>query len=316
MGTLFVRFAVEDDIFWGVMEEGQVYKVSSDMSLKQFLQTKPYETATKEKIEGNLVICSPVTRDSQLYCQGANYSTHREEVGLNAEKPPFNLFFTKASSSLTSATSSIICPPHVALLDYEIELGLVMKQEITKSIEVEESTLADYVAGLVIMNDVSARDVQMLEGQWFKGKSYRTFAPAGPYFYLLDETEIHYLNDLEIVLKVNDEVRQQANTNQLLFKPAETISEFSQLLDLYPGDVILTGTTGGVGLTIDGVTRRILQDGSISFEEKQRQFIANQQKSPHYLQPNDVIEASIYSKDQHIHLGTQRNRIVMAGQEE
>jgi 2-keto-4-pentenoate hydratase/2-oxohepta-3-ene-1,7-dioic acid hydratase in catechol pathway len=85
MGTLFVRFAVENDISWGVMEDGQVYKVSSDMSLKQLLQTKPYETAMKEKIEGNLLICSPVTRDSQLYCQGANYSTHREEVGLNAE---------------------------------------------------------------------------------------------------------------------------------------------------------------------------------------------------------------------------------------
>ncbi|WP_209124221.1 fumarylacetoacetate hydrolase family protein [Alkalihalobacillus sp. BA299] len=312
MGVKLIRYSLNDEISWGIEENEKLYRISSDQPLKEIIQSKIYEIEDKEQVKETVNICSPITKDAQLFCLGANYGTHREECGLDANKPPFNLFFSKASSSLTSATSDIICPPHVELLDYEIELGLVIKQTIQEAVHVTEGNLADYVAGLVIMNDISARDVQMLEGQWLKGKSYRTFAPAGPYVYLLDEDEIQCIHNLEIILKVNEEVRQQASTIQLLYKPAETLTEFSQLLDLHPGDVILTGTTGGVGLTLNEEMVQILQDKTLNFKEKKQLFVENQLQSNRYLRHNDVIEATIFSEDGHIHLGTQRNRVVMS----
>ena len=103
-----------------------------------------------------------------------------------------------------------------------------MGSEITEPVEVTDENLHQFVAGLVIFNDVSARDIQLIQGQWLKGKSYRTFGPTGPYFYLLDQDEMNSIYDLELNLWVNDELRQSANTNQLLFKPAETITELSE----------------------------------------------------------------------------------------
>ena len=100
------------------------------------------------------------------------------------------MIFSKADSSLCGAYTEIIRPAHVQLLDYEIELGLVIGTEITEPVEVTDENLHQFVAGLVIFNDVSARDVQLLQGQWLKGKSYRTFGPTGPYFYLLDQDEM------------------------------------------------------------------------------------------------------------------------------
>src|SRR5699024_11175908 len=120
---------------------------------------------------------SPVTKPSTITCQGANYSSHRQESGMTAERPEFNLIFGKAESSLCGYDADVIRPKGVKLLDYEIELGLVIKNEINQPVEVTEENLHQYVAGFVIMNDISARDVQLPEGQWLRGKSYRTFAP-------------------------------------------------------------------------------------------------------------------------------------------
>ena len=92
------------------------------------------------------------------------------------------------------------------LLDYEIELGLVIGKEISESQVITEENLHEYVAGLVIANDVSARDVQLSQTQWYKGKSYRTFCPVGPYLYLLEKEDIPLINDLELKLWVNDEL--------------------------------------------------------------------------------------------------------------
>ena len=117
-----------------------------------------------------VTILSPVTTPARIVCQGANYSSHRAESGLEAKKPPFNLIFSKADSSLCGAYTEIIRPAHVQLLDYEIELGLVIGSEITEPVEVTEENLHQFVAGLVIFNDVSARDVQLTSRTMVKRK--------------------------------------------------------------------------------------------------------------------------------------------------
>lgn len=243
MGIQVVRFIKEQKEQWGVVSGNNILVLQDSYNtLADFLENGT-EEARKIKEQGSLesislndvTILSPVTKPSRIVCQGANYSSHRAESGLEAQKPPFNLIFSKADSSLCGAYTEIIRPAQVQLLDYEIELGLVIGSEITEPVEVTEENLIKFVAGLVIFNDVSARDVQLLQGQWLKGKSFRTFGPTGPYFYLLDQEEIPLIHDLEIKLWVNDELRQSANTNQLLFKPAETIKELSEIMDLSKG---------------------------------------------------------------------------------
>nr|WP_243239360.1 fumarylacetoacetate hydrolase family protein [Sulfobacillus harzensis] len=189
---------------------------------------------------------SPITRPARIVCQGVNYAKHRTEAGLPSQKPPVNTFFTKADSTLTGARDAIARPPEVELLDYEIELGLVLRADITGPITVTTDTLPEVVGGLFIANDVSARDIQIPPGQWFLGKSYRTFCPTGPILCLLEDGEGPLVHHLALNLWVNGELRQSASTAQLLYTPEETLTELSRVMDLQAGDVLLTGTPGGV----------------------------------------------------------------------
>lgn len=311
-----MRFQQGDTIQWGVLDDA-LYVVNGDYQTLRDLLTTGMDAITTAKQTGNVVdqatisILSPVTNDASIYCQGTNYSAHRVEAGFSMQKPPYNLLFTKAASTLTSATADIVCPPHVRLLDYEIELGLIMKQDVTEAVEVTDANLKDYVAGFVITNDVSARDVQIVEQQWFKGKSYRGFCPTGPYIYLLEDGEIDYLEKLELHLSVNGETRQRVQTDQLLFKPTETLTEMSSIYDLNIGDLILTGTPAGVCLRLNAEILSVIYDNSISYEEKVEAFY-NSQKDNGYLQPGDVMRLEIKSEDGVIDLGVQENKIVQA----
>ena len=186
-----------------------------------------------------------------------------------------------------------------------------MKQDVTEASEVTNGNLKDYIAGLVITNDISARDVQIVEQQWFKGKSYRGFCPTGPYIYLLEEGEIEYLEKLELRLSVNGETRQHVQTNQLLFKPTETLTEMSSIYNLKIGDLILTGTPAGVSLRLNAQILGIIYNNSIPYEEKVVAFY-NSQKDNGYLQPGDVMRLEIKSEDGVIDLGVQENKIVQA----
>lgn len=314
MGIKLVRFQQGDSIQWGVLED-ELYVVNgSYRTLRDILTTGMEDVVTAKQtghIANDITILSPVTDDANIYCQGTNYGAHRVEAGFSQQKPPYNLLFTKAPSTLTSATANIVCPAHVRLLDYEIELGIIMKQDVTEAVEVTEHNLKDYIAGLVITNDVSARDVQIVEQQWFKGKSYRGFCPTGPYIYLLEDGEIDYLEKLELHLSVNGETRQQVKTDQLLFKPTETLTEMSSIFDLKIGDLILTGTPAGVGLRLNAEILGIIYDNSISYEEKVEAFY-NSQKDNGYLQPGDLMRLEIKSQDGVIDLGVQENKIVQA----
>ncbi|MBT2730931.1 fumarylacetoacetate hydrolase family protein [Bacillus sp. ISL-75] len=318
MGLQIVRFEKENVKRWGVVKGDNILVLQNTYSsLAQFLDKgkeearKLFEKENGEKVSLNEVtFLSPVTTPARIVCQGANYSSHRAESGLEANKPPFNLIFSKADSSLCGAYTEIIRPAHVQLLDYEIELGLIIGSEITGLVEVTEENLHQFVAGLVIFNDVSARDVQLTQGQWLRGKSYRTFGPTGPYFYLLDQEEIPSIHDLEIKLWVNDELRQSANTNQLLFKPAETIIELSEIMDLSKGDLIVTGTTGGVAMNLTTEEMSKVSNLTTPFEEKVKVMLESQLKLGNYLKDGDVIRCSIKSADGTIDLGEQINKVV------
>ena len=318
MGIQVVRFIKEQKEQWGVVSGNNILVLQDSYStLADFLENGA-EEARKLKDQGSsesislndVTILSPVTKPARIVCQGANYSSHRAESGLEAQKPPFNLIFSKADSSLCGAYTEIIRPAHVQLLDYEIELGLVIGSEITEPVEVTDENLHQFVAGLVIFNDVSARDTQLLQGQWLKGKSYRTFGPTGPYFYLLDQDEMNSIYDLELNLWVNDELRQSANTNQLLFKPAETITELSGNMDLSKGDLIVTGTTGGVAMNLATEEMSKVSDLTTPYEEKVKTMLESQLKLGNYLKDGDVVRCSIKSADGTIDLGEQINKVV------
>src|ERR1700739_2905409 len=121
----------------------------------------------------SLTLLSPVTTPCRLVAQATNYASHVRDVGRDPAKTPLT-FFRKASGSVTGPFDDIVKPPHVQLLDYELEIGLLIGQEIPVGMEVTEANLAEFVHGLVVTNDVSARDVQLTKQQFFESKSYPT----------------------------------------------------------------------------------------------------------------------------------------------
>ena len=318
MGLQIVRFEKNNQVQWGVLSGNQILVLKNSYdSLAHFLEAGTEEAREVKSVGSGeavtleeVTILSPVTKPARIVCQGANYSSHRAEAGLEATRPPFNLIFSKSDSSLCGAYSEIVRPANVKLLDYEIELGIVIGKEISEEVEVTDQNLHQYVAGLVIVDDVSARDVQLTEGQWLKGKSYRTFGPTGPYFYLLDEDEINEIHNLELKLWVNDELRQSANTNQLLFKPAETLTELSGIMDLSKGDLVITGTTGGVALNLSKEELTQVSSPTVPYGEKLSALEQGQLANGKYLKDGDVVRCSIKSPDGKIDLGEQVNKVV------
>jgi 2-keto-4-pentenoate hydratase/2-oxohepta-3-ene-1,7-dioic acid hydratase in catechol pathway len=195
----------------------------------------------------------------------------------------------------------------VQLLDYEIELALVFRRPISGPVTVTAGTLQEYVFGVTIANDVSARDVQLPQMQFFKGKSYRGFCPFGPNLAVLDPGEFRYLDQLTLTLKVNDAVRQQDTTANLVFKPAETIIELSTFSDLSPGDVLLTGTLAGCAPRAPPPLVRRLMQLVLPEPKLWATFTRVQARRPQYLRPGDVVRGTIASADGVIDLGEQRH---------
>jgi len=319
MGIQIIHFSHQGTKNWGVVKGNSIQPIEKVFETLASLLEEGIDNIKKlvehQKVLLSLdevVILSPITEPARIVCQGANYGSHRAESGLEAKRPPFNLFFTKADSSLSGARDPIICPEHVKLLDYEIELGLIIGKEITEPKVINQENLHEYVAGLVIANDVSARDVQLGESQWYKGKSYRTFCPVGPYIYLLEKEEIPLINNLELKLWVNDELRQSTNTKDIIFKPDETLTELSELMNLSPGDLLLTGTTGGVALQLSGEVVTELMNPVVSGEEKMKLIMSSQAESTSYLKENDIVHCEIKSADGSINLGSLENKVVHA----
>lgn len=256
----------------------------------------------------SLELLSPVTKPCQVICQGANYEQHMLDSGLDPKDKNFNMFFHKSAGAINDPHREVIRPSHVRLLDYEVELGLVIGKAIHEEVRITDQTIGEYVAGIVIGNDVSARDVQIPQMQFFKGKSYRTFCPVGPVLCLLEKDEMQFLHSMELTLKVNGELRQQDSTRNLVYKPAETLTELSQFSNVEVGDLILTGTPSGCAMRIPPAAVTKLA-GLLPEQVKWHLFRKMQGRRSEYLQPGDLMETSIRSSDRSINLGTQRNRI-------
>ena len=150
----------------------------------------------------SLALLSPITTPCRVVAQATNYASHVKDVGRDPAKTPLT-FFRKASGSVCGPFDDIVKPEHVTLLDYELEIGLVIGRELPVGTEVTEANLADYVSALVVTNDVSARDVQITKAQFFESKSYPTFTPVGPALVLVDADELKRFGDLRLQLRVN-----------------------------------------------------------------------------------------------------------------
>jgi 2-keto-4-pentenoate hydratase/2-oxohepta-3-ene-1,7-dioic acid hydratase in catechol pathway len=319
MGISIVRYNSQDPS-WGVLRAGQVHPLALQVThhrelLEQwFADRAGFLAAVSPQAVplGELELLSPLLEDIQLYCQGLNYASHRAESGLDIKaQDEENLLFMKASSSLCGANDDILRPPGCELLDYEIELGLVLRTAISGPVDVSDDNLEQYVGALVLCNDVSARDFMfgapML--QWFRGKSQRTFCPTGPVLYLLEEGEIAQLYALELKLWMNGELKQHATTDQLIHQPPKTLSEISRFANLAVGDCILTGTPGGVlvGHNLKSALAVLLNFTNDA--KRRRKFVAAQMAKTRFLEPGDVLQLEIKSLDGSIDLGTQRNTI-------
>jgi acylpyruvate hydrolase len=191
-----------------------------------------------------LALYPPVMRPSKIICLTLNYRDHATEQ--NREPPPHPVVFSKAPSALCGPFDDIVIRPGVEQVDAEAELAIVIGREGTM---IEPDEALDYVAGYMAFNDVSARKIQIEDRQYFRGKSFDTFAPCGPW--IVTAGELGDPHGLSIIQRLNGEVMQESNTSRLVFKIPEIISFLSQGFTLMPGDVIATGTPGGVGLFRD-----------------------------------------------------------------
>jgi 2-keto-4-pentenoate hydratase/2-oxohepta-3-ene-1,7-dioic acid hydratase in catechol pathway len=254
-------------------------------------------------------LLSPVTTSCRIYCQGANYRQHMIESGMDPDAKIFNMFFTKSDASIASAREPVRPPAHVKLLDYEIELALVFRRPLSSPVTVTRDNLKDHVFALAAANDLSARDVQLPQLQFFKGKSYRGFCPIGPWLTVPEPEEFSSIDELELQLSVNGTVRQRDTTRNLVFKPAETISELSTFANIAAGDVLLTGTPSGCALRVPPApVRRLLQ--MLPERTFWGLFLKAQSRRPQYLRPGDRISARIWSADGRLDLGEQTSEIV------
>ena len=213
----------------------------------------------------------PSCRPSKLVCVGLNYTKHAKESGMKTPKEP--VLFFKSTSALCGPYDDIIIPKNSKKTDWEVELAVLIKKKASYILEGEAM---DYVFGYTIHNDVSEREFQLeREGQWVKGKSADTFAPLGPF--LASTDEINDPQNLNLWLKINGEIIQNSNTNDMIFKIPYLVSYISQFMTLLPGDIISTGTPSGVGFGL---------------------------KPPRYLNSGDVMELGIDG------LGVARQRAV------
>ena len=237
-----------------------------------------------------------------------NFASHVEDTGGNPKTVPLT-FFRKASGSISGPGDDIVKPDHVRLLDYEVEIGLVIGRDMPVGTTITADNLADYVCGLVVTNDVSARDVQLTKTQFYESKSYPTFTPVGPALVLVDADELARFGELRLQLWVNEELRQDSTVkNDMINRPVQALAALARFQQLSPGDLVLTGTPVGTALSAPPMPVQKLVS-LLPDDVKWKLFFAGQAKNPRYLHDGDVVEASIATDDGKIDLGTQHNQV-------
>jgi 2-keto-4-pentenoate hydratase/2-oxohepta-3-ene-1,7-dioic acid hydratase in catechol pathway len=314
MPVYVVRFEHESRVRWGVLRGPRIHPLEGSFETTGEL-VRAHDVESLVAHEGPSIdvgavrLLAPVTRNQRFVCQGANYRQHMIESGLDPDAKSFNMIFTKASSCIAPADGDVVMPHRVRLLDYEIELGLVMRRDIRGPLRVTDGTLHELVAGAVIVNDYSARDVQIPQMQFYKGKSFRTFGPVGPRLALLHRDHFPRLRRLRLTLRVNGQVRQDDSTANLVYGPAETLTELSGVQDFNAGDLLSTGTPAGCALSVPSPRKQRLA-ALLPEATRWKAFFRIQSQRPQYLRVGDVVESRICSEDGALDLGVQRNRIV------
>lgn len=193
-------------------------------------------------VPGDVRIGACLGNVGKMVCVGLNYSDHAREADLPIPEEP--IIFMKATSAINGPYDDVELPEGATKLDWEIELGCAIG---TRAKNVSEAEALDHVAGYFIVNELSERGWQMdRQGQWTKGKSHDTFAPLGPWLVTADE--VGDPGALDLLLRVNGDVRQNGSTKNMIFNIAKIVSYVSSFMTLEPGDIISTGTPAGVGL--------------------------------------------------------------------
>ncbi len=201
-----------------------------------------------------------------IICLGKNYAAHAQELSgsifQDSDLPQYPIYFSKRAAPAIGHGDTIKQYPKVTnQVDYEVELAVVIGKTCS---QVAPAEVGEYIFGYTIVNDISARDIQNQHKQWYRGKSLDTYCPMGPWIALA--STISFPPELAISSKVNGEIRQQDNTNNMIFDITHVISELSQAMTLVPGDIIITGTPAGVGMGF---------------------------KPPKFLQSGDLVECEI-----------------------
>ncbi len=223
------RFQRGEEIFYAKVVDGELFKLKGDVFGSPSFEKKP--TPAK-----GLKLLTPVA-PSKVIAVGLNYADHARESGLELPKEP--LFWFKAPTSLIPDGVKIEIPFATHRVDFEAELAIVIGRRVRN---VTSAAAARYIFGYTAAQDISDRTIQHSESQWARAKSFDTFTPLGPYI----ETKIDP-HDLSIQLFQNGQLRQNSNTSQLIFNCFDLVSFISTNMTLLPGDVILTGTSSGVG---------------------------------------------------------------------
>ena len=258
-----------------------------------------------------LTLLSPVTSPCRVAAQMTNFASHVKDAGMDPKTIPLT-FFRKASGSISGPFDDIVKPDHVQFLDYEVEIGLVVGREIPVGTTITDANLSGYIAGLVATNDVSARDIQLPQTQFYEAKSYPTFTPVGPALVLLDADELKRFGDLRLRLRVNGETRQDMTVEgDMIYPPLQALQALARFQRLDAGDLILTGTPVGTALSAPPKPVQMIAS-LLPPALKWQTFFKRQANNPKYLHDGDVVEASIATEDGAIDLGTQRTIVRFA----
>jgi len=235
------RVATKDDITY---QTG----IPIPLNIKDFLfegwydevKDKISDTSFKDQLE-KFRLLAPIPDPPKIICLTFNYPAHAKEQNLVSPNEP--VIFMKPRTTLCGTDSDIMCPNFIKQLDYEVELAVIIGKTCKN---VDESRSKDYIFGYMVFNDVSARDIQMRDKQFTRGKSFDTFAPCGPWITSADE--VTNPQDLQLVTKINGQNRQDSSTKNMFIKIPSIISELSNVMTLEKGDIIVTGTPDGVAM--------------------------------------------------------------------
>ncbi|MHA2428551.1 MAG: fumarylacetoacetate hydrolase family protein [Candidatus Hermodarchaeia archaeon] len=263
-----VTYATDAGPRVGCIDDGEVVPTPGIPDIISLFNDNSLENSIEAALKGRIdaqpisemTLLAPIPRPTKIIAIGLNYRDHAEETGQKLPDAP--ILFSKPPTATIGHGANIIIPNDASQIDYEVELGVVIGKG-GRNIPVDMAL--EYVGGYTVFNDVSARDYQFRDGQWFRGKSFDTFAPMGPCLTLPDQ--IQDPQDLKMQLRLNGKTRQNSSTTNMVFSVAELIADISQVMTLEPGDVIATGTPSGVGFKV--------------------------KPKPVFLQPGDVVEAEI-----------------------